>query len=200
LPRRRTTPDFVLEVTIEKRCRSREDGRNQMRWLLVLIISNGIILLAATVHIRRSAGPKSRTLSSLLLLALTAMAVFILSQHACEEGTAPPFVVFGTAVIAAGCPWLLPRRPWAMRGAIAVVVSCGIVVAQDLTNSYHRNSITGNPDYASGRFWHTSLTGQYPRDPSKTHAARLKRISEAPMATATNREPWPTTERQPQQH
>ena len=32
-----------------------------------------------------------------------------------------------------------------------------------LVSSYHSVEVTGNPELANGRYWHTSLTGMYPR-------------------------------------
>ena len=143
-----------------------------------------IILLAATSHIRRSSGAKGRAISSILLLPLTALAVSISGEHKCDEGSVPPFVALATAVLAAGVPWVLRSRPWMMRGAAALVVLCGGIVESGLANSYHRDAITGNPSFASGRFWHTALTGQYPRDPGQTYDARARR-SVTPVPTAT---------------
>jgi hypothetical protein len=64
-----------------------------------------------------------------------------------------------------------------IRGLVAVTISGGILTAGHLTSSYHLDTVTGNPNYTSGRFWHTPLSGQYPRDRGK-----MKQYQQAQVA------------------
>lgn len=94
--------------------------------------------------------------------------VGVSGMHKCAEGHAPSYLAFLFASIVASIPWLTGAHPWAIRALIVVVLSSGMTCANLLASSYHQNNITGNPDFASGRFWHTPFTGQYPRDHDKT--------------------------------
>ena len=70
-------------------------------------------------------------------------------------------MVFGAA--AAIIPWIKSISVPYRRGIAGLTVFFGMVIAMLLTSSYHGKEVTGNPEYSNGRFWHTPITGQYPR-------------------------------------
>ncbi len=141
---------------------------------------NVFLLLVLIPHLRSTSGVISRVLSSIILLVVTAFVVISFGSHRCNQGGSPPFLITLTAFLAAGMPWLLTGRMRVLRGVIVLVVaSSGMILANYLTSSYHRDDITGNPDYSSGRFWHTTFTGQYPREQDKSKLPRKQSLSEA---------------------
>jgi hypothetical protein len=103
--------------------------------------------------------------SAALIFPLAVFVVGFAGFHHCDEGGAPTFVVFASAAIAAAGPFFVPMRRGLLPAYVALAVSAGMLTAGHLTSSYHRDDITGNPEHASGRYWHTLFTGQYPRDP-----------------------------------
>ena len=155
----------------------------------MLVILTLIIIFAVALQIRRSCGARQRALGSIALLVFTAIIVFMSGQHKCEEGTVPLFIACTTAVLAASLPWVLCSRPWLMIGLVVLVVIGGVTIASCLATSYHQDSITGNPKFASGRFWYTRLTGQYPRDQKLTYEALLEGDVRPVKAATTNSEP-----------
>lgn len=159
-----------------------------MRWIPWLLGVNGIILLITTSHLRIGLERGGRVLSSVGLFVLTIPAVTLFGIHMCDEGSAPPFVIFATAILAASIPWIIPAHPWWIRSLVAITISCGILTAGHLASSYHSDNITGNPNYASERFWHTSFTGQYPRDNEKMDAYRRQRHNRPEAPPPTNSE------------
>ena len=87
--------------------------------------------------------------------------------HKCDEGTPPTLFLLLVVVPVAIIPWINWLNPWVMRGLISIAITFGLIWAGDLAHSYHGETITGNPAYSSGTFWHTPITGQYPREPNK---------------------------------
>ena len=130
----------------------------------------GFILVFATSHLDVGSKRREKALSSFMLFVFSIPAVAFFGLHMCVEGNPPPFVIYATATLSASVPWIIPAHPWWIRGLIAIILSCGILTASYLTSSNHSESITGNPNYASQRFWHTFLTGQYPRNLEKMEA------------------------------
>ncbi len=144
--------------------------------ILSLVVINGALLLVATSHLRRTSTWKARAVSSIGIFLLAQLAVTIFSYHKCNEGSTPPFVMYAVASVAALFPWIYSTNPWAIRGMIAVTVMTGMLSAKHLTSSYHSERVTGNPSYATERYWHTPFTGQYPRDREKMATYRQKRF------------------------
>jgi len=137
----------------------------RLPWLCFAV---GLIVVAATSHLRRTSTSPAKTGSSAALFVLTWLFVSFAGHHLCDEGGAPAFVVLTAAVGTASTPFLLLSRLWLLRLVVGLVAGAGMFLAAHLAASYHRDEITGNPRYSSGRFWHTPFTGQYPRDKAKT--------------------------------
>lgn len=143
-----------------------------------LAMEIAVVILISTTHLRKRSGKVGKTVSSVLLLILIAFLIDSHSGHLCDEGRAPIFITFGFGAIGAALPWILPALPWVTRGTIIPLILIGEFVASFLTASYHRDDITGNRRYSYGWFWHTPITGQYPRDPSMTHKQRQAEIQQ----------------------
>jgi len=131
-----------------------------------------VVILVSTLHLRKKSGKIGRATTSVLLLLLISLVIDMNSSHMCDEGSAPFFVKCGFGLCGAALPWLLPSHPWVTRGAVIPAMLVGVFVARYLTASYHRDDITGNRAYSSGRFWHTPFTGQFHRDPNMTFERR----------------------------
>jgi hypothetical protein len=86
--------------------------------------------------------------------------------HMCHEGGSPLFLNLAVGALASIVPWFHKWNVWVLRACIIVVTIVGMHTARFLAHSYHGDTITGNPRFSSGRFWHTPFTGQYPRDQS----------------------------------
>jgi hypothetical protein len=147
---------------------------NVLYWILFLLGTNAVILLVTTSHLSSVPHAMARALISLALFLIGSILVALCGMHMCDEGKAPQFVVFATAFLLALYPWFKKLNPWCIRGLIAVTLSAGMFTSNYLATSYHSENITGNPDYASARFWHTPFTGQYPRDAKKMAEYRAK--------------------------
>jgi len=83
--------------------------------------------------------------------------------HECAEGKPPEYLAFVGGGLAGAVPWCRSfsmniRRMLAFSIAMLFVTMVGLLVT-----SYHSVDITGSAKLANGRFWHTALTGQYPR-------------------------------------
>ena len=155
--------------------------------LLPAAIGVLIVTTLATIHLRKESGKVAKSISSILLLLLTyyLLAAF---DHACDQGRAPHFVRYGLYCFCVAVPWVFPKRPWTTRATLFAALSVGMTIVIYLTDSYHGDSITGNPHYSSGRFWHTPFTGQYPRDPNIKFGDRiLERRKEAVNAARKSR-------------
>jgi hypothetical protein len=87
--------------------------------------------------------------------------------HKCDEGSPPEILAFAVGGLAASLPWMLAQWRLAVPLAFVVVFFAGTFTARALAHSYHAPEVTGNPAFSSGRFWHSSVTGQLPRDPKK---------------------------------
>ena len=139
-------------------------------WLLGVC---GVVLLISTTHLSPDTKWGGRLISSVLIALLSFPLVAIVGFHHCDEGSPPPLIVLTPAILCAIFPWMRFLNVWIVRCLIAVVLSSGLLTASFLTSSYHLPDITGNPEYASERFWHTWITGQYPRDKAKIESLRL---------------------------
>ena len=157
-------------------------------FIFLLILCSSVILAVATSHIRRSSGLMALAASSVTLFTLTAFTMFMYGSHKCDEGGTPLCVVVVAGFLTAALPWGLRDHPWLLRVLVAAVIFVGATVASKLAHSYHRDDITGNPRYASGRFWHTPLTGQYPRDEAYTFKARHEREHQQKIKNTINSE------------
>lgn len=157
--------------------------------LLILLILgiNGVILLLATTHLRKTSQWRERALSSFAIFLFTTVVVGFSGMHMCNEGSPPSFVMLATGVVAGIFPWLYSAHPWLIRGLIFITVTMGMFSAKSLASSYHLPSITGNPKYTSGRFWHTAFTGQYPRDHEKMAEIKEIQLRKRTMAESSNR-------------
>ena len=107
---------------------------------------------------------------SVVLFIGAAYAFQFAGMHMCFEGSPPAVleVLFGG--LAASLPWLLGRWKWPVPVAFIAVFFTGTFLAGFLASSYHGEDVSGNPDFSSGQFWHTPISGQYPRDLEKTQA------------------------------
>ena len=88
-------------------------------------------------------------------------------MHECFEGRPPELLELVFAGIAASLAWSLGRWRWPVPLTFIMLLSAGTFTARALAHSYHSDEITGNPEFSSGRFWHTAITGQLPRDKDK---------------------------------
>lgn len=136
-----------------------------------------LVAVFGTVPLFFGKGVWHKTGSSLLLFLSVAFGVLIAGAHMCDEGGSPPFVILSTAAVCSAMPWLALKNAWLTRIAIAVVLMSGMAAAHNLADSYHAENITGNPEYSSGRFWHTPFSGQYPRAKTAT-GERVQRRNE----------------------
>ncbi|MEM7391254.1 MAG: hypothetical protein AAF492_02815 [Verrucomicrobiota bacterium] len=141
---------------------------NWNEWLPWLIGVNCIVLMAGTSHLTKDSGRKGRAVSSLIVFPLTFFIVSLFGFHKCDDGTSPAYIAYTTALLSASLPWIGRLPLWLGKTMIAVLLTSGAMASSYLSSSYHREDITGNDKYSSGRFWHTPFTGQYPRDKSKT--------------------------------
>jgi hypothetical protein len=114
---------------------------------------------------------------SVVAFIAAAFAFKFAGMHKCNEGNPPELLGNVVGVIAASLPWMLAQWRLAVPLAFVVVFFAGTYTARALAESYHAPAITGNPAFSSGRFWHSSVSGQLPRDPKKVEAfwSRLKR-------------------------
>ncbi len=131
------------------------------------VIVNCAVIGMGTAAIWKESSLWRRIVASVILSLLSFLAIEMAGMHMCREGGSPAFVVWSVTGIAATLPWIVRKNLWLLGLNIALVVTSGMHIAHSLTNSYHRDDITGNPDYSSGRFWHTPFTGQLPRDREK---------------------------------
>ena len=107
-------------------------------------------------------------LLSLLFTLFLIGCVFATTDHMCDEGDAPLFLMLASSLSASIFPLLFATRPWLCYGSVAFIAFSSFCASAYLTASYHRDDVTGNPRYASGRFWHTPFTGQMPRAANQT--------------------------------
>ncbi len=140
-------------------------------FLLVII---AVVLFMTTTHLRKTSDRKDRAMSSIALFLITWILVGVSGIHMCQEGRPPSYLAFVFALLASAIPWLIGVNLWMIRALLAVAVGGGISCASYLASSYHQKHITGNPDFASERFWHTPFTGQYPRDKAKMERKRMR--------------------------
>ncbi len=148
-------------------------GSQILGWLPFQIL---VCLLLATIHLRKTSGKIAKSASSVLLFLFVPFIMDWHSNHLCDQGDVPPFVKYGFGVIGAGLPWIFRSRPWIVRAAVISIILAGVPLASFLTDSYHRDDITGNPYYSQGKFWHTPFTGQYIRESEEAAAAREAEI------------------------
>jgi hypothetical protein len=118
-----------------------------------------------------------RIIISIVLFIVATIHFQLSGSHKCDEGSPPEFLSFIAGVVTATIPWLFTRWKWTRRIVIVVMlIACG-AVSSILAHSYHGQYITGNPEFSSGRFWHTALSGQYPRDRYKTDEFKRNSIA-----------------------
>ncbi len=172
---RRASSQSVAEASrlpaSKKRTSSHSVNLGKMLILLAII---AVVLLVTTTHLRKTSDRKDRAMSSIALFFITWILVGVSGMHMCQEGRSPSYLAFVFAFLASSMPWQRGLHPWTIRALIAVVFGSGISSSSYLASSYHQKEITGNPDYASARFWHTALTGQYPRDKAKMERKRMR--------------------------
>lgn len=156
--------------------------------ILLILGINGVILLLVTTHLRKTSQWRERAASSFAIFVFTTVVVGFSGMHMCDDGKLPSFVMFATGVVAGIFPWLYSAHPWLIRGLIFLTITIGLVSSRILITSYHSDSITGNPKYSSGRFWHTSFTGQYPRDHKKMAELKEIRLRKRAIEESSNRE------------
>ena len=109
----------------------------------------------------------TKAFASMFAFLVAADAFTLVGSHLCNEGFPPLYLPFLFGIMAASLPWVPGRWRWAIPPALLVVILAGVYTSDALADSYHSPTVTGNPKSASGRFWHTPLTGQYPRDMNK---------------------------------
>ena len=72
-------------------------------------------------------------------------------------------MIVAGALLTAAAPLLATRRRWLIPILVCASFTSSVLSALLLMDVYHSKDYTGNPAYSSGRFWHTPLTGIYPR-------------------------------------
>lgn len=142
--------------------------------VIIILLFTAAVLFATTTHLRKTSDRKDRAASSIALFVITWILIGVAGMHMCNEGRPPSYLALVFALLASAIPWLIGVNPWTIRALIAVAVGGGISCASYLASSYHQKHITGNPDYASERFWHTPFIGQYPRDKAKMERKRMR--------------------------
>lgn len=131
--------------------------------LFYCFMVSGLIVLISTTHLRWWKGRGAILTSSVLLGSLVTLMVLEWGGHECAEGKPPEYLAFVGGGLAGAVPWCRSfsmniRRMLAFCIAMLFVTMVGLLVS-----SYHSVGITGNAKLANGRYWHTTLTGQYPR-------------------------------------
>ena len=131
--------------------------------LVYCFIVSALIVLVSTLHLKWWDSTWAMILSSVLLGSLVTLMVQAWGAHQCAEGKPPGYIAFLGGTLAGAVPWChslsMAIRCWlAFSIAMMFVTLVGLLVS-----SYHSGGITGNPKLANGRFWHTTLSGQYPR-------------------------------------
>ena len=91
-------------------------------------------------------------------------------MHKCYEGRPPNVLEYAFGIIAALLPWCFGNWKWPVPVGFVAVLFLGTFTARSLAHSYHCTNVTGNPGFSSGRFWHSPISGQYPRDQEKYRA------------------------------
>ena len=104
---------------------------------------------------------------SVITFTVTAYAFHFAGMHKCFEGNPPEFLEYAVGALAALLPWVFARWRSVVPLSFTIVFFAGTFTAGVLADSYHGPTVTGNPAFSSGRFWHSTLTGQLPRDPKK---------------------------------
>lgn len=131
--------------------------------LYLCFLVSALIVAAATTHLHWCRGRGAIVLSSLLLGTMVTVAVLIWGAHHCEEGRPPAYLPFVGGLMAGAVPWCRSFSI-AIRRVLAFCISMlFITLVGLLVSSYHSQEITGNAEMANGRYWHTALTGMYPR-------------------------------------
>jgi hypothetical protein len=109
----------------------------------------------------------TKAMVSVIAFVAVAYAFQFAGMHKCFEGRPPALLEYFVGAIAAALPWALGQWRLAVPVAFAIVFLTGTFTARALADSYHGPGVTGNPAFSSGRFWHTPVSGQFPRDPKK---------------------------------
>jgi hypothetical protein len=111
---------------------------------------------------------------SMVAFCVAAYTFLCAGSHLCNEGLPPLYLLFLFGIMAASLPWVLGRWRLTIPPALVAVILAGVYTADVLADSYHSPTVTGNPKSSSGRFWHTPLTGQYPRDMKKFSRRKIQ--------------------------
>lgn len=141
--------------------------------LFPLIVSLVIVIIAMT-HLQRWKGITSLSISSLIIFMLMFLMATAYGNHKCDQGSAPEYIAILSGAMGMIVPWIRKVSVWRRRCIVAAVSFVWISIGMFLTSSYHGEKITGNPKYSNGRFWHTALTGQYPRSVEPGGFQRMK--------------------------
>jgi len=130
---------------------------------LVAIPTSAVVVGVSVLPIWRWDTPWARFGSALLLFFGVALFSGMTGVHMCNEGGTPPFVMFAGGALASAVPFLFSGRRWRIAICAWMVCATTMLIAAHLTDIYHESEYTGNPAYSAGRFWHTPITGLYPR-------------------------------------
>lgn len=97
----------------------------------------------------------------MVLGAVFALLAFSFGLHRCDAGYPPPQLsIFLAVVLAVGVTVAHKSVGW---GALIAAILWAGGTPMSLASAYHRPGITGNPQYASGAYWHTFVTGAMPK-------------------------------------
>jgi hypothetical protein len=130
--------------------------------LYTLPFAAGIVAVSMS-HLSWRKSALARVISSLLLFPLTWVMVYSFGNHLCDQGGAPAYISVTVAAFVTATPWLPSLSFWFQRLAAGTLILLGMFTTSMLASSYHGDDVTANPAYSDGHFWHTSISGQYPR-------------------------------------
>jgi hypothetical protein len=133
----------------------------ELNWIAGITLAISAVCLALVCRTGVRGVPASRwviaSLSGITVLAVCIMA----GLHHCDQGT--PYrlsAVFG--VLAFILVAFIRRRGRALLGLL-LIACLGTIQSCYVSGLYHSDEMTGNPRYGSGSYWHSFLTGAYPR-------------------------------------
>ena len=131
--------------------------------LLYSFIVSALIVLLGMTHLKWWENRKAILIASLVVGSLVTIMIQAWGAHESGQGKPPTYLAFVGGILAGAVPWcqsfsIRIRRVLAFSIALLFVTLVGLLVS-----SYHSVGITGNPKLANGRYWHTALSGQYPR-------------------------------------
>jgi len=94
---------------------------------------------------------------------------FVPGLHHCDAGYPPIWIscafatLFGSLVSVGGRPDTRRFRTLLAVPAIIAIGPAGVLTSARLASRYHAADVTGNPQFARGRFRFSAITGVYPR-------------------------------------